>query len=256
MQYAGQLAQIQQAASRTEDYAARRAATFRELSATTGEAVLEIGCGSGLFAREIAEAVGAAGQVCAIDVSTEQVEAARVNCAGLSNVELRVGSALALPYADDVFDAVASIQVVEYIADVPAALAEMHRVLKPGGRLVNFATNWGALFWNSRQPARTQEVLKAWHEHAPHPNLPAVLRALLADAGFSGIHQSAVSILNTTYDTATYSYWLARLIAAFAVERQLLAPDATEQWLEDLADAARCNKYLFCSIAVVTRALR
>lgn len=256
MQYVGRLAQIQQAASRTADYAARRAATFHELRPSTGEVILEIGCGSGLFAREIAQAVGAAGRTCAIDVSPAQVEAARFNCDGLSNVELRVGSALALPFGDATFDAVASIQVLEYIDDAPKALVETRRVLRPGGRFVNFATNWGALFWNSGQPARTQQVLRAWDTHAPYPNLPAVLRAFLLDAGFSEIHQSPVSILNTTYDQETYSYWLARLMAAFAAERQSMTEAAAEQWLEDLAEAQRRNEYMFCSIAVVTRAVR
>lgn len=189
-------------------------------------------------------------------VSADQVEAARVNCADLSNVELRVGSALDLPYADGWFDAVATIQVLEYLAEVPLALTEMYRVLKPGGRFINFATNWGAVFWNSQQAALTLQILKAWDEHAPYPNLPAVLRARLIKGCFSTINQRAVSLLNTTYDTATYSYWLARLIAAFVVERHLLPQEAAEQWLEDLAETARRDEYLFCSIAVVTRANR
>jgi ubiquinone/menaquinone biosynthesis C-methylase UbiE len=256
VQYAGALAQIQQAASRTEDYAARRAAAFRALSPRNGEAVLEIGCGGGLFARQVAEAVGPTGRVFAIDMSSEQIAAARANCAALANVDLQVASALALPWGDSAFDAVASVQVLEYIDDVPAALSEMRRVLRSGGRLVNFATNWGALFWHSRQPQRTQQMLEAWHRHAPHPNLPAVLRALLAQAGFSGIRQSGVSILNTTYDAETYSYWLARLLAVFAVEQRLLPSDEAEQWLEDLAEAARRDEYLFCSMAVVTEAVR
>ena len=256
MQYVGQLAQIQQAASRTDDYVARRAATYQALSPEIGETVLEIGCGSGLFIKQISEAVGTSGRACAIDVSADQVEAARANCADLSNVELRVASALALPYADGVFDAVATIQVLEYVEDVPLALAEMHRVLRSGGRFVNFATNWGALSWNSPNPALTSQILEAWDEHAPYPNLPAVLRALLIKGGFTTISQSAVSVLNTTYDAVTYSYWLARLVAAFAVERQLLPQDAASQWLDDLAETARRGEYLFCSIAVVTTANR
>jgi cyclopropane fatty-acyl-phospholipid synthase-like methyltransferase len=44
------------------------------------------------------------------------------------------------------FDAVVSIQVLEYVDNVPAALAEMHRVLKPGGRVANFATIWATLY--------------------------------------------------------------------------------------------------------------
>jgi arsenite methyltransferase len=252
MDFAGDLARIQQAASRT--HAARRAATFQATEPKSGEAILEIGCGSGLFVRSLAEGVGSTGKACGVDLSEEQVSAARVNCAGLSNVELRVGNALALPFAACAFDAVTTIHALEYIDDVPRALTEMHRVLKPGGRLVNFATNWGALFWHSAEPARMLTMLKAWDSHAPHPNLPARIRPLLADAAFSGIHQSPVAVLNCRYDDQAYSYWLARLIAAFATGRGFVGKDEAAQWLADLAVIDERNEYLFCSIAVVTRA--
>lgn len=47
-----------------------------------------------------------------------------------------MGDAVRLPAADGAFDAAVSTQVYEYVADMPAALAELHRVLKPGGRIV------------------------------------------------------------------------------------------------------------------------
>src|SRR5262245_22479518 len=77
MQFTGDLAQFQQAATRTEDYAARRAATLRALEPRRGEIILEVGCGGGLFLRELAEAVGPTGKACGIDVSEEQLQAAR-----------------------------------------------------------------------------------------------------------------------------------------------------------------------------------
>lgn len=256
MQYSGELAHIQQAASRTADYAARREATFAALAPRAGESILEVGCGSGLFIKEVAEVVGPSGRAHAIDLSEDQVATARANCKDLPNVELQVGTALALPYPSSFFDAVASIQVLEYIEQVDQALVELHRVLKPGGRLVNFATNWSALFWNSRYPERTRQVLDAWDAHAPYPNLPAVLRSFLSRSGFSAVQQSLVTILNTTYDTETYSYWLARLIAAFVAERNLVTGEAAEAWLSDLTKANELNEYMFCSTAVVTRAVR
>src|SRR5262245_36670575 len=54
MDFAGQLADLQQSASRTADYAARRAATLRVLAPKAGEAVLDLGCGSGLNAKDVA----------------------------------------------------------------------------------------------------------------------------------------------------------------------------------------------------------
>jgi SAM-dependent methyltransferase len=187
-------------------------------------------------------------------LSEDQVSAALVTCAGLPNVELRIANALTLPFAQDSFDAVTTIHTLEYIDDVPRALAEMHRVLKPGGRLVNFATNWGALFWHSGEPARMLTMLQAWESHAPYPNLPACIRPLLADAGFSEIQQEPVAVLNCRYDDQAYSYWLARLMAAFTTGRGLVRKDEAAHWLEDLAAINHRNEYLFCSTSVVTRA--
>src|SRR5262245_36900974 len=189
MQYTGEIAQIQQAASRTADYAARRAATFQELAPRAGEHVLEVGCGSGLFIRQVAEAVGPSGRAHAVDVREDQIAAARSTCAGLSAVELRVASGLELPYPTESLYAVASIQVLDYIDDVDGALRELRRVLKPAGRFVNFATNWDAVFWNSSNADRQRKILDAWHKHAPFPNLPAVLRPRLVAAGFAVVGQ-------------------------------------------------------------------
>jgi len=255
MQYIGEIAQIQQAASRTPDYAARRAATFEGLAPRAAEHILEVGCGSGLFIRQVAEAVGPSGRAHAVDVSEDQIAVARSTCAGLPAVELRVASALELPYPTESFDAVASIQVLEYIDDVDGALSELRRVLKTSGRFVNFATNWDAVFWNSRSADRERQILDGWRKHAPFPNLPAVLRPRLVAAGFAVVRQSPVSILNTTYDTDTYSYWLARLVAAFVVERQLVAAETAAAWLDDLTDAVERDEYMFCSMAVVTCAV-
>jgi SAM-dependent methyltransferase len=256
MQYVGDLARFQQAASRTEDYAARRAATLRAVAARPGEAVLDVGCGSGLFVRDLAQAVGSLGKAWGIDPSDEQLKVAGSNCAGLSNVEIQVGSVFALPYASGSFDAVTSIQVLEYIDDVPQALAEIHRVLKPSGRFVNFATVWGAIFWHSHAPDRMARMLEAWDRHAPHPNLPARLRALLAGPRFGDVRQTPVAMLNTGYDEKAFSYWLARVIAAIARGRGLVGEDQAALWLGDLASTAERGEYLFCSTAVVTHAAK
>ena len=98
------------------------------------------------------------------------------------------------------------------------------------------------------------KMLQAWDSHAPHPNLPARIRPLLADAGFSEVCQEPVAVLNCRYDDQTYSYWLAKLIAAFVTARGLVSKDEAAHWLEDLAAIGHRNEYLFCSTAVVTRA--
>jgi arsenite methyltransferase len=83
----------------------RRGIVLAALNLRTGERVLELGCGGGYLAREVAQYVGQEGRVCAIDISPDQIAAAQARCADLSWVECRTGDITAPPYADSEFDA-------------------------------------------------------------------------------------------------------------------------------------------------------
>jgi SAM-dependent methyltransferase len=105
------------------------------LARLQGPEVLEVGCGIGTLLVELAEA----GYHCrAVDRSPQMVAATRdrLKRAGLADsVEVTQGSVQRLPYADASFESVVSTFPTDYIAD-PAALAEIARVLRPGGRLI------------------------------------------------------------------------------------------------------------------------
>jgi arsenite methyltransferase len=137
--------------------------------------VLEAGCGSGLLLREIGAAVGEQGLAIGIDVSPDQLTAARSHCKDMTQVQVRVEDMRAVAAADELFDATVSVQVLEYVPDVETAVAEAARVTKPGGRFVNVATNWGSLWWAGGEAELTARMVSAWHGHAPHPNLSHAL---------------------------------------------------------------------------------
>jgi ubiquinone/menaquinone biosynthesis C-methylase UbiE len=101
------------------------------------EALLDLGCGGGFDAFVAAFMVGPAGRVVGVDLSPEMLavaESARA-AAGLSTVEFRQADVEALPFPDATFDVALSNGVLNMIPDKPAALREVFRVLKPGGRL-------------------------------------------------------------------------------------------------------------------------
>lgn len=103
-----------------------------------GWRVLDAGCGSGSFLPWIAELTGPAGRVHGVDLAPEHVSAAADRVRQLPTpVELRQGDLLALPYADASFDAVWCANAVQYLSDddLPRALAELRRVVRPGGRV-------------------------------------------------------------------------------------------------------------------------
>jgi ubiquinone/menaquinone biosynthesis C-methylase UbiE len=97
-----------------------------------GMIVLELGCGTGSFTRELARS-GA--DVVAIDVSPELLEIAKANYSA-SNVRYEIQNAYALSYSEDVFDSVVGSSVLHHL-EIEEALRDVYRVLKPSGT-INF----------------------------------------------------------------------------------------------------------------------
>ena len=91
--------------------------------------VLEVGCGTGVLAELIAREVGA--EVVALDQSERMVELTRAR-----GIEAHVGDAADLPFIDGAFDCAVAAWMLYHVIDVPCALAELARVLRPEGRLV------------------------------------------------------------------------------------------------------------------------
>ncbi len=106
---------------------------------TQGEAVLDVGCGTGDLTLELARRVGSSGLVAGIDAAPEMVARARQK-AGRRHlaIDLRVEPVEQLSFADQTFDVVVSSLVFHHLPDrlKPQALSEIRRVLKPGGRLL------------------------------------------------------------------------------------------------------------------------
>jgi arsenite methyltransferase len=102
-----------------------------------GETVLDLGSGGGLDCFLAARAVGDSGQVIGVDMTPEMITTSRRNAeaAGFDNVDFRLGELESLPVADGTVDVIISNCVINLSTDKPAVLAEMHRVLVPGGRI-------------------------------------------------------------------------------------------------------------------------
>jgi SAM-dependent methyltransferase len=165
-----------------------------------GGRVLDVGCGPGVLTQLLVDRSGA-GPVAAIDPSPPFVEATR---ARLPDVDVRQGTAEALPWDDGTFDAALAGLVVHFMTDPAGGLREMGRVTRPGG--VVAASVWDhagngsplSLFWQAAadlDPA------------APHEgDLPGTsaghLRALAIEAGLGDVEASAltVSVRFTSYD--------------------------------------------------------
>jgi SAM-dependent methyltransferase len=106
-----------------------KAVALREVSGVDPRAVLEVGCGPGDFAALVAAETAA--NVVAVDISPRMIELARAH-----GVDARLGDVQELPFGDAEFDVAVAGWMLYHVADLPRAIQELARVLRPGGRLV------------------------------------------------------------------------------------------------------------------------
>jgi SAM-dependent methyltransferase len=120
--------------------------TVELLGIGDGFQLLDAGCGTGNFAREVASLVGPAGRVVGVDLSGALIAVARQRAVELSvPVEFRIADAQALPFADASFDGCRVERALQYLDEPRRALAEMVRVTKPGGRIVAAEVDWDTI---------------------------------------------------------------------------------------------------------------
>jgi ubiquinone/menaquinone biosynthesis C-methylase UbiE len=173
---------------------------------TSGLDVLDVGCGQGI---DVVQYARAGARVTGIDLTPRHVELARshVRALGLS-VEIVSGDAESLPFADASFDRVSSNGVLHHTPDMPAALREIRRVLRPGGEIRILVYNrWSFHYWLS-------QVL-----------LEGVIRGRLRAEG------SMAGVLSTNVErTSIGARPLVRVYSPSQVRRMLLAAGFADVW--------------------------
>ena len=229
----------------TPDVVAQRARFTQLLAPKPGEYLLDVGMGPGFLTYDLAPVVGERGLVAGIDSSEVMVELARKRCEGRGPCEFKLGDATQLPFGDANFDAVTSTQVYEYVADMEKALAEVRRVLRPGGRVFILDTDWDSVVWNTADPARMRRVMDAWDDHLHDAHLPAKLPTLLARAGFALTHVEVIPIVNAALHPHCYSHGILGAIANFVPEHRGVTKEEAKAWAAELRELGARGEYFF-----------
>jgi arsenite methyltransferase len=157
-----------------------------------------------------------------------------------------------LPVADRSVDVACVLQVYAYVRDLDAALRDLYRVLKPGGRAIVLDSDMSGIVWESSDRDRMRRILRAWDEHVAWPDLPRVLPRRLRAAGFELLRCEALPFVTLDYHPNTYAFGLAHFIHQFVSAQPGIAADDANAWLaeHEALDAERAfffgmNRFMF-----------
>jgi ubiquinone/menaquinone biosynthesis C-methylase UbiE len=202
----------------------------------TGQMVLDVAGGSGEPGLTIAERVGPTGSVMCTDAVAEMVEAARQEATrrGLTNVQFRECTADALPFPDNSFDATVCRLGAMFFPDTVAALREMLRVTKPGGRLT--LAVWHKSEVNPFCYVVTNVMAQHVNSPAADPDAPNAFRfaesgklaQILTAAGASEVQERVVTF-NLEAPLSPHQFWTMRSKTSDTLREKLAKLSAGEQ---------------------------
>jgi arsenite methyltransferase len=232
----------------TRDILRRRALIRGALGAQPGERILDIGCGPGFYVSELLEEVGSGGSVVGVDSSAAMLGVAAGRCKGHANVAFHEAEVPSLPADDASFDRALCVQVLEYVQDVEAALAEMHRVLRPGGRLVIWDVDWETVSWHSSDPDRMARVLRDWDAHLAHASLPRTLTAQLRGAGFDDVRMEGHTFAANEFSPDAYGGALVPVLESYVAGRNQIAKEELDAWVAEQRELGERGEFYFACV--------
>lgn len=195
------------------------------LALQPGERVLEVGCGSGVFLPVLAEAVRESGKVIGLNQAPTFVEQARQRTYETQWIQVDQGDACALPYPDQAFDAAHCERVLMHLEDPSAALCEMRRVVRPGGRVVVAEPDWASIIIDCVDHDALEALMRQAMTIRRNPRIGRELNRRLAGVGLTERQIEVVPIFSLDFgELVTYGLDLSQaadvLAAAAGLDRR------------------------------------
>jgi ubiquinone/menaquinone biosynthesis C-methylase UbiE len=150
-----------------------------------------------------------------------------------------------LPVPDSSFDRALAVQVLEYVQDIPAALKEIRRALRPEGRLVVWDIDWATVSWHALRPELMRRVLADFDNHVVHPLAPQKLSAQLRDAGFDRIQMNAHAFATSELTPESYGGSLVGMVAGYLADQGSISPQDLEAWQDEQRRLAADGRFYF-----------
>lgn len=222
-----------------------------------GHAALEAGCGLGRDTEAMARQVTPGGYAVGLDLSQEMIGQATARTASLGlPLDFKVGSVMALPFEDASFDAVRVERTLQHLPDPAGAVAELVRVLRPGGRFAVLEPDWQTAV----VAGGSMEVLKAYVRQKAEVNaaqgaIGRDLPWLLSRAGCAVTDVIVEALVMRDLATADFVLSLRGNLAG-AVEAGAVSPGAADAWWAALEERDHAGAFLAFGNGVIVGAVR
>lgn len=224
-------------------YRPQHEAMIAPLGIEPGHTVVDFGCGPGFVAEEFARRVGEHGKVFGLDINAQFVDRATIRAreSHLSNIEYVHLPDDAVPLPDASADRLFCKNVLEYVPDAAATIAEQYRLLKPGGRIQLMDSDWGFVIVEPWGKAITDEFFKAAGGAFKEPLIGRKLYGLVCDAGFDSVEVRVAASPDTVGGGMPILVNMVSYIEAFGA----MPTARTEELMSALRDAIDRRQFLF-----------
>lgn len=224
----------------------------------TGDRVLDVGCGTGVIFPEVVRAIGSTGQIVGIDHGSGFLDDARQRSVdgGFGNqVALFQGDAHVLPFEDDSFDAAHTERVLIHLADPDRALAEMARVVKPGGWISCVEPDLVGMRMEHTQPELGAAVISGFCASIRNPAMGLELNRRLLRCGLTDISVEVLTEVERSLTDDDMAFY--RNAGDRAVELGLLTKTTAAQALDEMRRASACGYFVsYSSMFIVSGRVR
>jgi SAM-dependent methyltransferase len=217
--------------------------TYDLLRVEPGHHLLDLGCGLGQDVQALAARVGKAGRVVGIDSSQTMITEASKRAAGLDlPVEFALGDAEHLEFAAGTFDGCRAERTLVHMKDPIQVLAEMARVVRPGGRVVVLDADWETLVVDVPDRTTTRRLINFLCDSSGSRWIGRSLRGLFLQAGLTEVEVLADTLMLTDLRLANQVFALHET-AAQAVAAGVVSIAESDLWLKDLERAHAAGRF-------------
>lgn len=231
-QDAANLAKFIDARGRSADQVLAHTTLIDALDPQSGEWLIDVGCGTGVLARQLMQRVQPGGTVLGVDISYAMLDFAERQTLP-ARLRYQQASAYSLPCSDGSFDGAIAARLLMHVDNPQAVLQEVGRVLRPGGRLALLEVDWGTLALDHSDRSLTRRIIDWRSDNIDGDNwMGRQLVRRCLEIGWTV--DTVVVLVIVGRDENGKLVGSLRRCADLALEHDVISPDERRQWLGEI----------------------